>query len=232
MEIVKLKSQVRQGSGTGYCRKARVRGFIPAIYYGHGEKSKNIEVDAADYARLVRAKQTAFLIDLSLEGEKDSIAVIKEVQKHIIKDRYYIHLDFQHVNMQEKLTMSVPLEIVGLPVGVKDEGGILGHSIKEITVECLPLNIPEKILVDVSGLHIGESIHIKDLTPPENVFFKGSPDEVLAVVTRPAKDDEKKSAPAEADAKPDDKKKADASKKTGDTAKKAEAPKKADGAKK
>lgn len=183
MEIVKLKTRKRTGSGKSYTRKARAQGWVPAIYYGRTVTPVSIEVDGHDFSALVRNKHLTHLIDLGIgENQNDSIAVIKEVQRHVVKSSYYYHIDFQHVAMNEKITVHCPIVITGTPVGVKDEDGVLGHPVKSVVVECLPMNIPDKIEVNASSLHVGDSIHVRDITIPD-VVIKDAPEEVLAVVT-------------------------------------------------
>jgi len=184
LEIVKLKARERSSAGKSYTRKARAQGWIPAVYYGQGEPRK-IEVPHKEFAAVVRARQTTHLIDLGL-GE-GAIAVIRETQRHVLKDDFFYHLDFFHVDMSKKVTTDVHLEFVGVPVGVKDDGGVLGHPLKAVKVECLPADIPEKVSVDVSALKIGDSIHVRDISIP-SLTLKHAPDEVLAVVTHPTRE--------------------------------------------
>lgn len=188
MEIVKLKTRTRSGSGKSYTRKARAQGWVPAIFYGRTFEPVSIEVDHHEFEGIVRNKHLTHLIDLGI-GEKhdDAIAVIKEVQKHVIKDSFYYHIDFQHVAMSEKITVHCPIEIIGTSIGVKEDNGILGHPIKSVIIECLPMDIPDKIQIDVSALRVGNSIHVRDITMP-NISIKDSPDEVLAVVTHGARE--------------------------------------------
>ncbi|HEX7511087.1 MAG TPA: hypothetical protein VF335_07300, partial [Chitinivibrionales bacterium] len=101
-----------------------------------------------------------------------------------------LHIDFQHVAMDEKVTVKVSVELVGIPVGVKDQAGVLGNPAKFLNIECMPVNIPEKISVDVSALKIGDSIHVRDIVVPDAVI-KDSPDEVVAVVIFASVEEEK-----------------------------------------
>lgn len=189
MEIIKLKARSRTGTGKSYTRKARVDGWIPAIYYGHNREPVSIEVDNKEFAAIVRGKKLTHLVDLGIgQSQDDSIAVIREVQRHVVKTDRYIHIDFMHVAMNEKVTVEVPLVVDGLPLGVKD-GGVLGHPVKSVKIECMPMDIPEKVTIDVSNLNIGDSIHVRDIVIP-NIVIKESPDEVLAVVTLPTREAE------------------------------------------
>lgn len=191
MDIVKIKTRLRTGSGKSYARKARVVGWIPGNYYGHNRPAKNVEVDAKELLQLVRSRKIRNLVDLCLEEEKgDSIAIIKEIQRDVLDDKKFLHVDFQHVAMDEKITVKVAVELVGIPIGVKEQFGVLGHPAKFLNVECLPVNIPEKISVDVTNLKIGDSIHVRDLTVP-NAVIKDSPDEVVAVIILASAEEEK-----------------------------------------
>ncbi|MBN1307642.1 MAG: 50S ribosomal protein L25 [Chitinispirillaceae bacterium] len=183
MEIIKLKTRTRSGTGKSYTRKARLKGWVPAIYYGKKTKPQPIEVDQHEFAAIVRNKHLTHLIDLGLgTQQEDSIAVIKEMQRHVIRDNWFYHIDFQHVAMDEKVTVHCPVQITGIAIGVKEESGVLGNPVKSFTIECFPMDIPENISIDVSGLHVGDSIHIKDISIP-NITIKDSPEEVVAVVT-------------------------------------------------
>jgi large subunit ribosomal protein L25 len=158
------------------------------VYYGHNRSSLSIEVDAKEFATLVRKRKTTHLVDLGLgKSQDDSIAVIKDIQRHVLKSESFIHIDFQHVAMNEKVTVRVPVELAGIPIGVKDSHGILDHPVKTVHIECFPMDIPEKVVVDVTALNIGNSIHVRDVVVP-NITIKESPDEVLATVTHPTRD--------------------------------------------
>lgn len=195
MDVVKLKARTRTGSGKKYTIKSRAQGWIPAVYYGHGQETKSIEVEALSFAALVRGRKTNHLIDLGLSENGESIAIIKDSQRHVLKTDYYYHIDFQHVRMDEKIVTKCPLVVVGTPVGVLEENGVLGHPVQSVNIECLPADIPENITIDVTNLHVGQSIHVKDVSVPK-ITIKDSPDEVLAVVTHAQREAE--AAPAAA----------------------------------
>ena len=190
MDIIKLKARPRSGSGKSYTHKARISGWIPAIYYGRSKQPKTIEIDANEFTHLVRAKKIRSLFNLSLTEEEggEAVAIIKEIQRDTIDRKQFLHIDFQRVAMDEMVTVGVPVELTGLPpIGVKEMGGVLQHPAKIIRVECLPANIPEKICVDVSMLKIGDSVHVRDITV-QNAVIKDSPDEVVAVVIVPTEE--------------------------------------------
>jgi large subunit ribosomal protein L25 len=155
------------------------------VCYGHGEHTEAIEINAREFSSVVRKKLTTHLFDLALDGSKDYNTIIKEIQPHVLKRDTFLHIDFQHVNMNEKVIVHCPVEIIGIASGVKD-GGILEHPVREVSIECMPHMIPEKVIVDVSALKIGQSLHIRDLVVVGGVF-KDSPEEVVAVVSLPGK---------------------------------------------
>lgn len=197
MDIIKLTTRQRSGCGKSYTRKARAQGWIPAIFYGHNFEPVKIEVNQKEFAAIVRSRKLSHLINLGIgKSEDDSIAVIRETQKHVLKDEIYFHIDFLHVAMNEKVIVDCHLEVVGTAAGVKD-GGVLGHPIQSVKIECMPGDIPEKITIDVTNLNIGDSIHVRDIAVP-NVTIKTAPDEVLAVVTRPTREEEGRPQAAEA----------------------------------
>jgi large subunit ribosomal protein L25 len=199
VDIIKLNAGPRSGSGKSYTRKVRITGWIPAIYYGHNTQPKTIEINGNEFTTLVRQKKTRSLFNLQgLTGDGgETVAIIKEIQRDIIDRKKFLHIDFQRVAMDEKVTVDAPVELTGLPpIGVKEMGGVLQHSAKTIKVECLPANIPEKITVDVSMLKIGDSIHIRDISVA-NAVIKDSPDEVVAVVIQPTAEEVKVEVAAE-----------------------------------
>ncbi|KMQ52906.1 50S ribosomal protein L25p [Chitinispirillum alkaliphilum] len=187
MDVIKLQARTRAGSGKSYTRKARAQGWIPAVYYGKNQESEKIEVSEREFCALARAKQLTHIIDLGLEKNDGSMAVVRDVQRDVLKDQVYYHIDFLKVSMDQVITVDVPLEIVGTPVGVKVDNGVLGHPVKTVMVECLPKDIPENVKIDVSELKVGDSIHVRDVSVP-GVVIKDSPDEVLAVVTPPTRE--------------------------------------------
>lgn len=199
MDIIKLTARQRSSIGKSYTRKARAQGWIPAIYYGHNFEPVKIEVNHKEFTAIIRGKKQTHLIDLGIgKNAEDSIAVIREVQRHVLKDEKYFHIDFLHVAMNEKVTVECRLEINGVAIGVKD-GGVLGHPIQSVKIECMPGKIPEKIVIDVTNLNIGDSIHVRDVSIPD-VTIKEAPDEVLAVVTRATRESEESKPEAAATA--------------------------------
>jgi len=186
MAIVALTSARRSGTGKGDSRKLRATGRIPAVFYGRGETAIPLIVDMKDLkGALEGAAGGNVIVDLKLEGEAaaDRKAIIREIQRDPVAGRI-IHVDFQHISLTEKITVEVPVVLVGTPTGVKDGGGILETLLREVEVECLPTDIPEHIDVDVSALAIGDSIHVGELKA-ERVTITTDPDRTVATVVPP-----------------------------------------------
>lgn len=143
-------------------KQLKKEGKIPGIYYMHGEDSIPVAVDAKQLKTMIQSE--ASIIDLQFDGdEKSTKSVIREVQWDPLYGRP-LHVDFMGIKLTEKVHVDVPVHIVGTAVGVKQEGGITQHIIREISIEALPLDIPEHIDVDITDLNIGDSVRIEDLS--------------------------------------------------------------------
>ena len=158
-----ISATEREGRGKGAARSTRREGRIPGILYGHGEESLALSVDAGELKKLVHSISIEnTILDLDLGGSEPYKVLIRELQRHPVRDEF-VHIDFFHVAMDEKIQVEIPILLVGTPTGVKNKGGVLDHQLRELEVFCLPGNIPEKVELDVSGLDIGDSIHVSDI---------------------------------------------------------------------
>ena len=179
---VKLSARPRVEAGRNAVGKVRARGAIPAVIYGGKDAARNLEVDKKDIENLLsRAVGENILVELEIrDGGKTSnrISLIQEVQHHPVRGEI-IHIDFHAVSMTEEIDAEVVLEHEGEPVGVKTLGGLLQQNMRSLPIRCLPQNLPEIIIVDVSGLNIGESLHVRDIKLPAGVV--AVPDEDLTV---------------------------------------------------
>lgn len=181
-----LSAVLREESGKQKAIKLRKNGQVPGVLYGDGKPSENISVSAQELSRLLLRNGSGKLINLSIKkGKKteEEHVLIKEFQRHPIKGNL-LHIDFLRVAMDRPVIVKVPVHLQNEEKRLKD-GGILEQVIHEVEVSCLPSNIPDRILVDVSKLSIGSGIHIKDLIVPEGVRLAGSPDEVVVLVASP-----------------------------------------------
>lgn len=171
-ENAELKATLRDEQGKSAARRMRREGRIPAVIYGHGEETRSLVLDAHEFEMLVkRYSLDTTLIELSIEGGKKKggkvKALVSEVQKHPYKP-LVLHVDFQQIHAGERVTVEVPIRLIGTAEGVRD-GGVLQHVLHELEMECAVEIIPEAIEVDVSGLQVGDSVHVGELTLPEGV---------------------------------------------------------------
>ena len=192
METMKLGAKPRTEVGKKSTKAARRGGLIPAILYGHGMKPLALEVAQREFYQALHTKAGEnVLIDLKVPGVslKESTCRIKDIQHNPVTDEV-AHVDFTVISLTEKITVKVPIAIQHAEeaAGIK-EGGVLDAVHHEIEVECLPTQIPEKIIVDVKAMKIGDAIHAKDLNIPQGVECKLDPEEVVISLHPPAKEE-------------------------------------------
>jgi large subunit ribosomal protein L25 len=185
MAVIQLKGSPREQIGKGAARKARAAGRIPAVIYGHGETPRAIAVDFREFEVALRDhKGSNAIVNLNLSGGEVT-ALVRDVQYDPLS-RLIIHLDFQHISLTEQIEVEVPVHFVGLPIGVKDGGGILEHLLRMLKVKCLPTAIPAGIDVDVTALEIGMNLHVSDLVPNAGYEIITEADVAVAAVVAPA----------------------------------------------
>ena len=170
---VKLKAEPRTNVGRSAVRKLKARGIIPAVIYGAKEKPQPLQLAARDInAMMSHAAGENVLVELEIAGEKSSrTALVQEVQ-HTPVGGDIRHVDFHAISMDDTIQAEVPLEPVGTANGVKNFGGLLEQSLRVLTLECLPRDLPDRITVDISQLNIGDSIHVRDIQLPSGVTAK------------------------------------------------------------
>lgn len=159
-----IKASHREAAGTSHSRRARREGKIPAIVYGHGKEPRKILVPESEW-KLVSSD--AHLVEIQIEGGETLNALIKDTQIGIIS-RKPIHIDFLEVDMSEVIHATVPLHAQGVPAG-QGQGGLLEQVLHEIEIACTPADLPEFVVVDVSALALGASLHVGDIAFPEGV---------------------------------------------------------------
>jgi large subunit ribosomal protein L25 len=180
-----LKVKERKEIGTRKVNNLRKEGWIPGIIYGHGEKSKPIMIAEEELKNtLHKLHSEATLITLDYEGEKLQV-LMREISRNPLTEKP-VHVDFQHIHEDEEINVHVVLDFQGKPIGV-EEGGVLNIEHRDLVVRCLPKDIPENIIVDVSSLKIGDSIHIRDLAIPEEVKVEEDPSSTVVNILSPRK---------------------------------------------
>jgi large subunit ribosomal protein L25 len=182
-----LKASLREGAGKGVARKLRAVGQVPAVLYGHGEKPRPLAVNAHDLGLLmgsINVENT--LVRLDIEGEGLQDVLVRDVQMHAYKPEV-LHVDFFHVHAGETVHVKIPVRLIGTPVGVHTDGGILDHVLYDLEVECLPGNMPDAVEIDVSNLGLGESVRVGEVPPREGVKFLQDPELPIASVVGSAR---------------------------------------------
>ncbi len=182
MEKVVLKANKRDVIGK-QVRAMRRAGLLPAVIYGrHVENPISISLDTRDTTRALAKVSSSSLVMIDLEG-KEIPALIREKQRDFIKNRL-LHIDFLVVSLTEKLTASVGIELTGLSLAVKDFNAVLVTGLSQVEVECLPTDLPERIVVDISALvKVGDAIHVSDLVLSDKVKVLSSPEEMIVIAT-------------------------------------------------
>jgi len=184
MATASLSATRRTGTGKGVARTLRRDGNVPAVIYGHKREPQALAVAARDLEKLlehISADNT--VIELGIEGAT-ARALIREIQRHPFK-RQILHVDFQEVVAGEKMTVRVPLRLVGTPVGVRLGGGIVDHTLRELTISVDPSSIPNHIDVDITNLNLGESIHVSQVPVPAGVEVEDEPNAAVVVIATP-----------------------------------------------
>ena len=187
MATVELQGEIRTQVGKQVAKRLRRAKRIPAVVYGGQGGPVSVAVNPHELLAALESGENT-LINLSLVGgaaPQISLVILKELQRDPVKGRP-LHADFQAISMERKIRVEVPVVLSGDPIGVKDKGGILGHTLRQLSVECLPVNIPEKFVVDVSGLDIGNALHVRDVHVAEGIRILDDAGRVLASVSAPA----------------------------------------------
>lgn len=188
MSQLTLAAQIRKERGKGAARKLRQNEKIPVIFYGPKAEPTALAVDYPELARVIKesgSENAIFnLIFDSGRGTETRKAMIKELMVDPVKDTY-LHADFYEISMDTEITVNVAIRLMNTPVGVTN-GGVLEHIRRELMVSCLPDKLVEAIEIDVSGLDIGEAVHVEDIDLPEGIHTEEDSHLTVAVVSAPA----------------------------------------------
>lgn len=184
MKSVLLNAFGRSQIGRGEVKKLRTAGRVPATIYGRQTKPLNLELVGKELEDLIHHSHSEnILVDLAVDQAKH-LALVQEVQHHPLSGKV-LHVDFHEVSPTEKVTIMVPVESIGEAAGVKTGGGVLEHVLHKIKVRALPGDLPEQIVVDVSALEVGKSIHLGDLKAPVGVEILGDKKVTVISVAMP-----------------------------------------------
>jgi large subunit ribosomal protein L25 len=192
MKSVALKAYPRSEVRGGKVKQLRKTGRVPATIYGRQTKPLNLEVNSEEFSDLLHHSVSEnLLVDLAVDKDAKAkrLALVQEIQHHPL-DGKILHVDFHEVSETEKVTVNVPLETTGEAAGVKNGGGVLEHILFKLKVRCLPKDLPDQILVDVSALEIGKSLHLGDIKAPEGVEIVGDKHISVIAVSAPRAEEE------------------------------------------
>ncbi len=181
----KLNVSVREGKGTSFARKLRLENKVPAVLYHSGVEGTSLSVEKNELYKALKTGQFIFEIKV---GDKEQFVLVKEVQYHPVTDEI-IHVDFQQVKEDQKISLEVPLRTEGESEGVK-LGGILVQLLNVVTINCKPSNVPEALSVDISDLEMNSSLFVKDIILPDDVEMVTAEDIAVVSVQEPKKEEE------------------------------------------
>ena len=187
-----LTADPRTVRGTGEMRRLRKAGRTPAIIYGHGREPASLSVGSFELGRLLEKIATASTIVDVTVGDATYKTLIREVQRHALRPGI-LHVDFYEVKADEKITLEVPVHLVGIADGVRNQGGTLDQVLRTVEIEVLPGDIPERVELDVTALTIGKSLPVSALTIPNARILN---DAALTICTVVAPRVEEVAAPA------------------------------------
>jgi large subunit ribosomal protein L25 len=170
------------GKQVGVLRRA---GKLPGVLYGRHLEATPITLDLRDASKILSTMTSSSLVNIDLDGETHS-ALVREKQRNFITG-ILLHVDFQAVSLTEKLRTTVSIELTGLAPAIKDFNGVVVTNVSQVEVECLPQDLPERIVVDVSAMaKIGDAIFVRDLKVNEKVTVLENPDETVVIITAQA----------------------------------------------
>ena len=164
MNQVSLKARQRTDTGKQVAKTLRRDGGLPAVVYGSGESSTPLTLDYREFEGLLRkTRGESVVINLEIEGMDDKKTLLRDIQRDYLRNQL-LHADFQQIRMSDRITTEVSLVMIGESVGVTRDGGVLDQSLRVVEISCVASEIPEHLEVDISGLGMGETIHISDLS--------------------------------------------------------------------
>ena len=164
MNQVSLKARQRTDTGKQVAKALRRDGALPAVVYGSGEASTPLVLDYREFEGFLRkTRGESVVINLEIEGMEDKKALLRDIQRDYLRNQL-LHADFQQIRMSDQITTEVSLVMIGEPVGVIRDGGVLDQSLRVIEISCVASEIPEHLEVDIENLAMGETIHVSDLS--------------------------------------------------------------------
>jgi large subunit ribosomal protein L25 len=180
-----LQATTRVHTGKGAARSLRRTGKVPGVIYGHNRQAEALAIDSGALKKMllgISAGTTVF--DVIVDGRPAVKALIREIQRDSVRPSEILHLDLYEVRADEKVTLAVPIHLVGIPDGVRNFGGVLDHVLRELEIEVLPADIPEHVELDVTALAIGHSLFVRDVRV-DKAEVLNDPDTPVCTVVAP-----------------------------------------------
>ena len=180
MEQIKITAELREKTGVrGALSAYRAAGKVPATLYGLGKAPVSLAVDEKT---IYAAYKTDVNIVIALKyGDQEDNVIIKAIQRHPVKNNFW-HLDFQRIDITKKVEVKIPVVLKGDAPGVKMQGGMLEHNLRRLVVSSLPTDLPHEIIVDITNLHINESIRVKDINLGDKIELLDDPEQIVVSV--------------------------------------------------
>ena len=184
MQQAKLEVQPRDAFGKQSARALRREGEVPAVVYGRAQDTLAIQLNARTFSQFLRTYSENVVINMEVSDGNTETVIIKEIQRHPVEKRQLLHADFIRISLDEPVTSPVPMVLVGSPLGI-EEDGVLEFALRQVTLRCLPMQLPTEIAVDVGELEIGDAIHVSDLSFGDEIEVLDEPERIIAMVSQP-----------------------------------------------
>jgi large subunit ribosomal protein L25 len=181
MERMQVQAKPRTTSSKGQLKKLRSEGLVPGVVYGKNTNAITVAVESKDIHSIIHSAAGAnTLVDLAVGGKTETV-IIKELERDILLQNRFTHVDFLQISLKDKLEVQVPVVLTGEAPGVKD-GGIIQQSLREVALRCLPTEIPDQVELDISNLGVGETLTVGDLNVPAGAEFISDAHEAVVTV--------------------------------------------------
>lgn len=192
-----IKAETRARSGSGVLKQLRREGLLPSVIYGKGTENINLKIDAKAFSDvLAHSSSDNIVVNLEIDGKESRLAFLKDVQYDALSGKA-LHADFRAIDTKTEITAQIPANLNGEAPGVK-QGGVIEQYVHAIEINCLPNDLPETIEIDISGLNLGDSLHLGDITYPAGVKHTLNDDVVVVHIGKSGAGVSEEAAEAEA----------------------------------
>lgn len=180
-----LQAAARSSTGKGAARSLRREGKVPGVIYGHGRDPEPVAIDALALQKmLIGISAASTVVDVAIDSRPSVKVLLREIQRDPIRPGHILHVDLYEIHADEKITVEVPVHLIGIPDGVRNFAGVLDQVLREVEIEVFPGDIPDRVELDVTALGIGDSLYVRDLKI-EKAEILNDPDVAVATVVAP-----------------------------------------------